>query len=80
MVSRILRAYLAVRSAAVPAQRAPARVVVTGNEMVGDSVELRFRQLGENCTAASTDTVTAELRAITARSMWWVDVENGRQL
>jgi len=59
------------------AQRAPSRVVVNGTEMVGDSVELRVRRLGaSDCSAASTITVTAELRVKTAGSMWWVDVDN----
>ena len=58
------------------AQGAPARTVVTGAENIGDRLDLRVRQLGENCSAASTDTVTAELRVKTARSMWWVDVDN----
>jgi hypothetical protein len=57
-------------------QRAPARVVVDGSEMVGDSVDLRVRRLGGNCSAVFTDTVTAQLRVKTARSMWWVDVDN----
>ncbi len=71
----------ALRNAAVPfaalsSQPAPARVVVTGDELVGDSVDFRVRRLGGDCSAASTDTVTAQLRVKTARSMWWVDVAN----
>ena len=66
----------AVRSSALAPQRAPARVVVTGDETVGDLVDLRFRQLGGNCSALNTVTVTAELRAITFGTMWWVDVDN----
>jgi hypothetical protein len=51
-------------------------VVVTGNEVVGAQLDLRVREIGGNCSAASTDTITAELRAKTAGSMWWVDVDN----
>ena len=65
------------RSGGLAAQRAPSRVVVDGNEVVGDFVDLRVRGLGAaDCTAASTETVTAELRVKTAKSMWWVDVNN----
>ena len=66
----------AVRVAALSPQRAPARTVVDGSQIVGDQIDLRVRQLGGNCSAASTDTVRAELRVKTARSMWWVDVDN----
>lgn len=68
----------AVRFGALSAHRAPARVIVNGMENVGDQVDLRIRGLGEGdgCSAASTVTVTAELRVKTTRSMWWVDVDN----
>ena len=66
----------AVRFVAPSPQQAPARTVVDGSEIVGARVDLRVRQLGGSCAAASTDTVTAELRVNTARSMWWVDVDN----
>lgn len=66
----------AFRFSASSPQRAPARTVVNGSEIVGDRVDLRVRELGGSCGAASTHTVTAELRVKTARSMWWVDVDN----
>ena len=58
------------------AQRAPARVVVDGTENVGDQKEFRVRRLGRDCSDIGTGLVTAELRAKTASSMWWVDVDN----
>jgi hypothetical protein len=64
------------RSGAFTAQGAPARTVVNGSEVVGDSVELRVRNSAGDCSLSSTTTVTAELRVKTARSMWWVDVDN----
>ena len=64
------------RFGALAAPRAPSRTVVDGSEVVGDSVELRVRKPSGNCGAANTDTVTAELRVKTDRSMWWVDVDN----
>ena len=66
----------AVRLGGLSPQRVPSRAVVDGSEMVGDLVDLRFRKLGGDCTLASTETVTAELRAVSDRSMWWVDVDN----
>ena len=58
------------------AQRTPARVVVDGTENVGDQKEFRVRRLGRDCSDIGTGLVTAELRAKTASSMWWVDVDN----
>lgn len=58
------------------AKRAPARVVVDGTENVGDQKEFRVRRLGRDCSDIGTGLVTAELRAKTASSMWWVDVDN----
>lgn len=66
----------AVRSGALSPQRAPARVVVDGTEVVGQQVDLRVRGLSGDCSAANTTTVTAELRVTTPGSMWWVDVSN----
>ena len=67
---------LGVRPASISSQGAPSRTVVDGTENVGDSLDLRFRKIGRDCTLASTETVTAELRVKTARSMWWVDVDD----
>ena len=66
----------AVRLGAFSPQRAPSRTVVDGSEVVGDQVDLRVRRSGGDCTAANTSIVTAELKVKTARSMWWVDVNN----
>ena len=66
----------AFRGAASLAQPAPARVVVDGTENVGDQKEFRVRRLGRDCSEVATGLVTAELRAKTATSMWWVDVDN----
>ena len=67
----------AVRLGALSAQRAPSRTVVDGTEAVGDTLELRFRKPGSSdCMLVNTVTVTAVLTAKSARSMWWVDVEN----
>ncbi len=64
------------RSGALDPTGAPSRAVVNGNEAVGDSVELRVRTRGEDCSATSSQTVTAQLKVKTAKSMWFVDVAN----
>ena len=66
----------AFRGAASLAQPAPARVVVDGTENVGDQKEFRVRRLGRDCSEVATGLVTAELRAKTSTSMWWIDVDN----
>ena len=71
-----VREPMAFRGAASLAQRAPARVVVDGTENVWDQKEFRVRRLGRDCSEIATGFVTAELRATTATSMWWTDVDN----
>ena len=61
------------------AQGAPAQMlgVVTGNEEIGDQVELRVRDLNSiDCEAPATELVMAELRIVHEQSMWFVDIEN----
>ena len=65
---------LGVRPAPPSSRQAPSRTIVPETTMVGDLVDLRYRKLGEDCTLASTETVTARLRVKTSKSMWFVDV------
>ena len=55
----------------------PQRVVVTGDEEVGDQVEFRVRRTNSrDCEETASANIVGELRAKSERSMWFLDVEN----